>query len=98
MTRLLGIGEISYWPNFGHGRFGRKVTLENCPTFDTPEAFVRRRVRLGDVDGSGTSDVFYLGPSQTTLYLNQAGNSLSDGIPIHSLPPVEIGVYHCSRP
>ena len=31
-------GEICYWPNLGYGRFGAKVTMDNCPWFDAPGA------------------------------------------------------------
>jgi hypothetical protein len=48
----------SYWPNVGFGRFGKKVTLENSPTFAVMDEFDARRVRFGDIDGSGTSDIF----------------------------------------
>jgi len=82
-------GEVCYWPNLGFGRFGKKIVLDNCPTFTTPEEFRPTRVRFGDVDGSGTSDLLYLGRSQTTLYLNHAGNALGDGTVITAFPPVD---------
>jgi RHS repeat-associated protein len=82
-------GEVSYWPNLGYGRFGKKVTLENSPTFDTPDKFDARRIRFADVDGSGTSDMFYLGASGTTLHRNESGNRLAAAEPITSLPPVD---------
>jgi RHS repeat-associated protein len=82
-------GEVSYWPNLGYGRFGKKVTLENSPRFDEPDQFDPRRVRFGDVDGSGTSDLFYLGRSTTTLYRNNSGNALASAERITSLPPAD---------
>src|SRR5690606_23363814 len=39
-------GEVSYWPNLGYGRFGKKVTLESSPRFDAPDQFDARRVRF----------------------------------------------------
>src|SRR5690606_24832163 len=81
-------GSVCYWPNLGFGRFGSKVTLENGPRFDDHKEFDARRVRFGDVDGSGTSDIFYLGTDGVTLYLNESGNRLSEGIQIRSLPRV----------
>ncbi|HKY35449.1 MAG TPA: SpvB/TcaC N-terminal domain-containing protein, partial [Polyangiaceae bacterium] len=81
--------EVSYWPNLGYGRFGKKITLENCPFFGRPEAFDARRIRFADVDGSGTSDVFYLGANGTTLYRNESGNRLAAPELIRSLPPVD---------
>lgn len=82
-------GEVCYWPNLGHGRFGAKLTLENSPTFAHPEEFDASRVRFGDVDGSGTSDLFYAGRAGVTLYLNQSGNRLAEGFLIRALPPVD---------
>ncbi|AUX48443.1 toxin [Sorangium cellulosum] len=82
-------GEVCYWPNLGYGRFGKKVTLENSPVFAPVDEFDARRIRFGDVDGSGTSDIFYLGRSGIALYLNESGNRLSAPVPIHALPPVD---------
>ena len=82
-------GELCYWPNLGYGRFGAKITLESSPVFATTDEFDPRRVRFGDVDGSGTSDVFYLGHDDVAIYLNQSGNSLSPRQLIRSLPPID---------
>jgi len=81
--------EVCYWPNLGYGRFGKKITLENCPELARQEEFDARRVRFADVDGSGTSDLFYLGSDGTTLYRNAAGNRFAAPEPISSLPPVD---------
>jgi len=82
-------GEVAYWPNLGYGRFGAKVTLEASPLFAGLEEFDARRIRFADVDGSGTSDIFYLGPSGVTLYFNNSGNGLGAATPITSLPPMD---------
>ena len=78
-----------YWPNLGYGRFGGKVTLDNSPWFDLPDQFDPKRLRLADIDGSGTTDVIYLGRDCITIYLNLAGNSLSDAEPLDLFPPVD---------
>jgi len=70
-------GEVCYWPNLGYGRFGAKVSMSNAPLFDTPDLFDQKRLRLADIDGSGTTDIVYLGRTQVTLYFNQAGNRWS---------------------
>jgi len=81
-------GEVCYWPNLGYGRFGAKVAMDGSPCFDVPERFDPRRIRLGDIDGSGTTDLIYLGADNVAIYLNQSGNSLakeellSGGFPI----------------
>ena len=56
LTDLVRIdnGEICYWPNLGYGRFGAKVTMDDAPHFDDPDQFNHKRIRLADIDGTGT--------------------------------------------
>ena len=70
-------GEACYWPNLGHGRFGAKVTMDNAPWFDESDQFDPARLRIADIDGSGTSDLVYLHRDGVRLYFNQSGNSWS---------------------
>ena len=79
-------GEICYWPNLGYGRFGAKITMGNAPCFDRPDAFDPKRIRFGDVDGSGTSDIAYLRPDGAAIYLNQAGNRWSNAVLVPGVP------------
>ncbi|MFY0539667.1 FG-GAP repeat domain-containing protein [Nannocystis pusilla] len=67
-------GEVAYWPNHGHGRFGRKITLGTSPVLDMPDQFQPGRIRLADVDGTGPTDLIYLGAEGTRIWLNQSGN------------------------
>ena len=71
-------GEVCYWPNLGYGRFGAKVTMDNAPRFDAPDQFDHRRLRLADIDGSGTTDLIYLHRDGVRLYFNQCGNGWSE--------------------
>jgi RHS repeat-associated protein len=82
-------GEVCYWPNIGYGHFGAKVTLGNAPWFDIPDLFDQKRVRLADIDGSGTSDVIYLGRNEVKLFFNQSGNRLSDPHVLTEFPRVD---------
>jgi len=79
LTDLVRIrnGNVCYWPNIGYGCFGAKVTMDNSPWFDDPDQFNQQRVRLGDIDGSGTSDIIYLARDGVRLYFNQSGNGWS---------------------
>ncbi len=77
-------GEICYWPNLGYGKFGVKVTMDNAPQFDHPDQFDQRRIQFADIDGSGISDIVYLGKEGVTVWLNESGNSWSDA---HALSP-----------
>jgi RHS repeat-associated protein len=71
-------GEVCYWPNLGYGKFGAKVTMDNAPWFDAPDQFDQKRIRLADIDGSGTTDIIYLHGDGVRLYFNQSGNSWSE--------------------
>jgi RHS repeat-associated protein len=71
-------GEICYWPNLGHGNFGAKVLMDNPPWLDFADQFDQRRVRLADIDGSGTTDLIYLGRDGAHVYFNLSGNQWSE--------------------
>jgi RHS repeat-associated protein len=70
-------GEVCYWPNLGYGRFGAKIAMDNAPLFDNPDSFNPAFLRLADIDGSGTTDIIYLGKNKFTCWLNLSGNSFS---------------------
>ena len=91
LTDLVRIrnGEVCYWPNLGYGRFGAKVTMDNAPWFDNPDQFDQRRIRLADIDGSGTTDIIYLGRDGVRLYFNQSGNRWSEPRRLTQFPPVD---------
>jgi RHS repeat-associated protein len=82
-------GEICYWPNLGYGRFGARITMENAPRLDLPDLFDQGRLRLADTDGSGTSDVIYLGADGVRVYLNQSGNGWSAARELRRLPALD---------
>ncbi|MFN0139690.1 MAG: SpvB/TcaC N-terminal domain-containing protein [Pyrinomonadaceae bacterium] len=67
-------GETCYWPNLGYGKFGARVSMDNSPLFDTPDLFNPAYIRLADIDGSGTTDIIYLGKKKFTCWLNLSGN------------------------
>ncbi len=91
LTDLVRIrnGEVCYWPNLGYGRFAPKVTMDNAPWFDNPDIFDQRRIRLADIDGSGTNDIIYLGREGVRLYFNQSGNRLSEPRQLRPLPHID---------
>jgi len=70
-------GEVCYWPNIGFGRFGAKITMDSAPVLDRPDQFEQKRVRLADIDGSGTADLIYLGRDAVRVWLNQSGSGWS---------------------
>jgi len=79
MTDIVRIrnGEICYWPNLGYGNFGAKVSMDNAPVFDHPDTFNPAYLRLADIDGSGTTDIIYLGKNRFSCWKNLSGNRFS---------------------
>ncbi|MFL5624171.1 MAG: toxin TcdB middle/N-terminal domain-containing protein, partial [Ktedonobacteraceae bacterium] len=82
-------GEICYWPNTGYGRFAAKVTMDAAPLFDYPDYFDQKRIRLADIDGSGTTDIIYLGRDSITFWFNQSGNSWSEAQQLVNFPATD---------
>lgn len=76
MTDIVRIrnGEVCYCPNLGYGKFGAKVAMDSAPVFDHSDAFNPAYLRLADIDGSGTSDIIYLGKNKFTCWKNLSGN------------------------
>lgn len=91
LTDLVRIrnGEVCYWPNLGYGRFGAKLTMSGAPWFDYPDQFDQRRIRLADIDGSGNTDIIYLGHDAVRLYFNRSGNSWSPPYALTTFPSVD---------
>lgn len=89
-------GNVCYWPNLGFGRFGAKVTMSNAPRFDRADQFDPARIRLFDVDGSGTTDLLYLGGDGIRLWSNLAGNAWGEAqivtrsLPTHSAATISV--------
>jgi RHS repeat-associated protein len=82
-------GQTCYWPNLGYNRWGSQVVMDGSPCFDQIDVFDQRRIRLADIDGSGTTDLIYLGRTGARLWLNRSGNAWS---PPRDLPfPVATG-------
>ena len=83
---LLYNGSIAYWPNLGHGNWGGRVFMRDCPRF--PDKADPARILIGDVDGDGLADVIYVEDAKVTLWINCCGNGWSDPIEIHGTPRV----------
>jgi RHS repeat-associated protein len=91
LTDLVRIrnGEVCYWPNLGYGRFGAKVTMDGSPVFDRPDLFDGHRLRLADIDGSGTTDIIYFARDSVHLYFNQSGDAWGEKRSLSHFPSVE---------
>ena len=83
-------GETCYWPNIGYGNFGAKIIMDKSPNFDSVCDFDPKRMKLMDIDGSGTADILYINRSgKVQVYFNQSGNSWSTKRVLHTLPVVD---------
>jgi hypothetical protein len=91
-------GEACYWPNLGYGRFGAKAAMDGAPRFDDQERFAPGRIRLADIDGSGTADPLYVGAAGVTARFNQSGNAWSAPNVIGVFPAADrLGSARCRR-
>jgi RHS repeat-associated protein len=79
-------GRVEYWPGLGNGRFGQRVVMDGAPWFSSDASFDATRVRLVDLDGSGTNDIVYLGDGEVTCWINASGNRLVPGPRLRGLP------------
>ncbi len=82
-------GEVCYWPNLGYGRFGAKVVMDGAPRWCSEEQFDPRRVRLADIDGSGTADLLYIGADGVHACFNQSGNSYAARVLLAVFPSAD---------
>lgn len=84
-------GDICYWPTLGYARFGAKVTMDNAPWFDAVDQFTHDRLRLADLDGSGTTDLVYLPAfGGANMYRNCAGNGWSGAASVEAFPLLDL--------
>ncbi|MDE3742116.1 SpvB/TcaC N-terminal domain-containing protein [Maribacter polysaccharolyticus] len=81
--------EICYWANKGYGNFSAKITMNNAPNFDHPDAFNPKYLHLADVSGTGATDIVYLGKNDFKAYLNLSGNAWSDAHRIDPFFPID---------
>jgi RHS repeat-associated protein len=68
-------GSVECWPSLGYGRFGSVRRLHNAPYIDA--GMDVRRLRLADIDGSGTADIIYMEHDYVKIWFNQSGNGFS---------------------
>lgn len=87
---LIRNGRVAYYPNLGNGHFGEAVLMDNPPVFDHDNAFDSSRIRLYDLDGSGTADIIYLGRGEIKYWRNASGNSFAEGNIIGGLPYLDL--------
>ncbi len=79
-------GLVEYWPSLGNGRFAERVVVEDPPIFDRRAPFDRSRLHLVDLDGSGTTDLVYVGEGEVSCWINASGNRFLPGPRVAGLP------------
>lgn len=72
---------IEYWPNLGHGRWGKRILMTDAPELNGPYepngTYDPRRLFFSDVDGDGLADLIYVAHDCVKVWLNQSGNGWS---------------------
>jgi RHS repeat-associated protein len=79
-------GEISYWPNHGYGIFGAKVNMSYAPVFDKLDQFNPAYLQLADINGTGATDILYLGQDRLRAWLNLSGNAWGEPFEAPAFP------------
>ncbi len=80
-------GSVEYWPSLGRGRFGDRIAMLDAPRLDYQEMFDASRVRLFDLDGSGTADLLYFEAGELHVYRNARGERFLERQKLEYLPP-----------
>jgi RHS repeat-associated protein len=75
---------VSYWPNLGHGRWGRRIDMGELSQL--PIGYDVSRLMFADVDGDGVADAIYLESGKLSLWINQCGNRWSTRTELTGLP------------
>ena len=86
-------GQVCYWPNLGHGRFGRRVTMADAPRFGPRDRFDPRRLRLADIDGTGTADLVWIGRDGVCTAANRFGNGFAPAQYVARLPDAALDAH-----
>jgi RHS repeat-associated protein len=82
-------GRVEYWPNMGNGNFGSGIVMEDSPQLDFDFELDASRIRLIDLDGSGTADLLYIGRGEIRYWINACGNRFVEGETIRGLPFID---------
>jgi RHS repeat-associated protein len=68
---VLRSGNLGYFPNLGHGKWGPMVTMRRSPRL--PDGFDPNRLLLGDIDGDGQADLVFVEDQQVSFWGNRSG-------------------------
>ena len=65
---------LDWWPHYGNGRFGDRITLSIQPPVGV--RFDPGRLFLSDINGDGVADLVYVESDSVRLWVNQSGRAL----------------------
>lgn len=82
-------GRVEYWPQLGHGVFGAGVVMEDAPIVERYGEVDPKRIRLVDLDGSGTADLLYIGRGELRYWRNAGGNRFVEGGVLRGMPFID---------
>lgn len=83
---LVHDGNVEYWPNLGHGDWGKRLSMRRSPRL--PDGYEPQHILVGDVDGDGLADIVYVDDDKVMLWLNHSGNGWSaEPVVIPGSPP-----------
>lgn len=89
---LIHDGNVEYWPNLGHGHWGRRISMRHGPRYRDVGydlGYDPQRILVDDVNGDGLADIVYVDHNKVMLWLNHSGNGWSqEPIVIQGTPPV----------
>lgn len=77
-------GIVEYWPALGGGRYDRRVVMQQPPVL--PANHDAARLFLADVDGTGTSDILYVGHDEVLIWRNLNGVRFASPIAVSGTP------------
>ncbi|MCP4549793.1 MAG: hypothetical protein GY835_25340 [bacterium] len=79
-------GNIEYYPNLGHGRYGERIRMTNSPRLT---GLTRNPDQLffADVDGDGCADLIWVSGGKVSVIINQGGQTYADATVHSHLPP-----------
>ena len=80
---------VEYWPSLGNGRFSDGVVMDTPPFLATAADFDIARLRFVDLDGSGTTDLVYIGVGEVSCWINAAGARFVSGPQLGGLPIID---------